>query len=44
MNDDIWKLDFTDNSKNPQKENGERLYLIIQNHKEILVSAISNGL
>ena len=44
MNEDIWKLDFTDDCKNPLKQNGEGLYLIIQNHPEILVLAIFNGL
>ena len=44
MNENTWKLGFTDDCKNPLKPNGEGLYLIIQNHKKILVSAIYNGL
>ena len=43
MNEDIWKLDFTDDCKNPLKKYGEEPYLITQNHQEIFVIAISNG-
>ena len=43
MNKNKWKLDFTDDCKNPLKKYGEEPYLIIQNHQEIFVIAISNG-
>ena len=32
MNENIWKLDFTDYCKNPLKKNGEGPYLVIQNY------------
>ena len=43
MNENKRKLDFTDDCKNPLKKYDEEPYLIIQNHKEIFVIAISNG-
>ena len=43
MNENTWKLDFTDDCKNPLNKHGEGPYLIVQNHQEILVIAISNG-
>ena len=43
MNENIWILDFADNRKNLLNKYGERPYLIIQIHQEILVLAISNG-
>ena len=43
MNKNTWKLGFTDDGKNPLKKYGEEPYLIIQNHQEIFVIAISNG-
>ena len=43
MNENTWKLGFTDDCKNPLKKYGEGPYLIIQNHQEILAIAISSG-
>ena len=44
MDEDIWKLDFTDDCKNPLKKYDEGPYLIIRNPQEKLVIAFSNGL
>ena len=43
MNENKRKLDLTDDCKTPLKKYGEEPYLIIQNHQEIFVVAISNG-
>ena len=43
MNENTWKLDFTDDCKNLLKKYDEGSYLNIRNHQEKLVIAISNG-